>query len=347
MYLPHDDWRWSADKKRHQFHTVDLHTEGEPLRVITKGLPELKGNTLLEKREDFIRNYDFIRKLIILEPRGHADMYGAIMLEPINSDADFAVFFLHNEGYSTMCGHGIIALTKFVLDTSIFHKRGERVKLKIDTPAGRVVSEAIIKRGKVEKVYFCNVPSFVYKANRNIFIEDFGVVKYDIVFGGAFYAIIDSGQLSLGLSSKDYFSIVETGIKLKEAIVNVDEIRHPYIKELSFLYGVIFTGKALEEGHHSRNVCVFANGEIDRSPTGTGVSARVALLFSRGEIEKNQRIIIESILGTTFSVEIQDDIVYGPYQAVVPVVGGSSSIIGDSRFYLDSEDNIQEGFIFR
>jgi trans-L-3-hydroxyproline dehydratase len=339
-WLPPENWL--------SIKSIDLHTGGEPLRILTHGLPEIKGDTILKKKKYFRNNFDFIRTGTMLEPRGHADMYGAIITEPVTENADFGTFFLHNEGYSTMCGHAIIALVKLVLDMNLIQKRGSNPEIIIDAPPGQIIARAQLKNGVVEMVRFVNVPSFVLYSNETVLVDGIGNVEFDIAFGGAFYAICESAQFGLKMMANEYDRMIDIGRRIKQTIIEKYEIKHPFEDDLSFLYGTIFTGPAISESNrHSRNVCIFANGEVDRSATGSGVSARAALLHAKGELQENQRVTIESILGTTMVVEIKKLSQYGPYNAVIPEVGGSAFITGQNTFYFDPEDPLGKGFIFR
>jgi proline racemase len=341
------NWKWKPPEDWGVIKTVELHTGGEPLRVFTDGLPEIQGNTILEKRRYFRDNYDYIRTGTLLEPRGHADMYGAVLTEPTSQDADFGTFFLHNEGYSTMCGHAIIALTKLVLDTNLIKKEGENPVLKIDAPPGQIIAVGHRKEGIVESVSFYNVPSFVLMQDQIIEVRGIGRINIDIAFGGAFYAFCDAIELGLDLDKNDYSKLIEYGKKIKQTVMDNFKVQHPFEEDLGFLYGTIFIGNSYDYRNHSRNVCVFANGELDRSATGSGVSARAAIHFMKNELKPGEKITVESILGTTMDVEIMELTQYGPYQAVIPKVTGSASIIGQSNYYFDPDDPFKEGFIFR
>ncbi len=338
---------WQPPKDWQVITTIDAHTGGEPLRVITSGLPKIPGNSILEKRQFVKNNYDHIRTGLMWEPRGHADMYGAIITEPVTKDGDLGVLFLHNQGYSTMCGHGVIALAKVILDTGMIKKAGSHPVLKMDTPAGRVTATADRENGIVTKVSFLNVPSFVYKQNMIIEIAEIGRIKYDVAFGGAFYAFCEAQDLNVSLTAQDYNRLINLGRRIKYAVTHNLKIEHPFEKDLGFLYGTIITGPPLDNSHHSRNVCIFAEGEVDRSPTGTGVSARAALHYSQKKIALGESIIIESILDTCFEVEIVETTQFGPYTAVIPKVTGQASIVGQCRFYFDPADPLGKGFIFR
>lgn len=327
--------------------TLEMHTGGEPLRIITGGIPEIPGKTILEKRKFFKENFDHIRTAIMWEPRGHADMYGAILTEPVTSDGDFGVFFLHNEGYSTMCGHGILALTRYVLEAGLVEKSGVRRELKIDTPAGRILSGATYKSGKLKELSFQNVPSFVFLENELLDVPGIGRIEIDIAFGGAFYAFCDAKNLGLNLDSSDYLKLIDYGRRIKRAVVNNFTPKHPEYPELGFLYGVIFTGNPYNYKNHSRNVCFFANGELDRSPTGTGISARAAIHYAKGELRVGEKIKIESILGSTMDVEIKKSVKYGSRQAVIPEVYSNSWYTGQNEIWIDPEDPFANGFILR
>lgn len=342
-----DSWNWKPPTDWLKIKTIDLHTGGEPLRVYTNGLPEIKGSTILEKRRYFRDNFDYIRTGTMFEPRGHADMYGAIITEPTTKDADFGTFFLHNEGYSTMCGHAIIALTKLVLDTGMIQKEGNEPELIINAPPGKIYAKAFRENGIVQKVSFKNVPSFLLLKDEEIEIPEIGKVKFDVAFGGAFYAFCNADELGLKMNESDYNRLIDYGRKIKYAVMDKYEIKHPFEDELSFLYGTIFTGKAFNPKNHSRNVCIFAEGEVDRSATGSGVSARAALHYAKGELNLNKKITVESILGTTMDVEVVETTEYGSHKAVIPEVTGTAFITGQNEFYFDPNDPLKNGFIFR
>ncbi|WP_439183537.1 proline racemase family protein [Carboxylicivirga taeanensis] len=342
-----NNWSWQPPDKWLRIQSVDLHTGGEPLRVLYAGVPEIKGHTILEKRRYFRDNLDYLRTGTLFEPRGHADMYGAVITEPLSPGADFGTFFLHNEGYSTMCGHAIIALTKLVFDTRMIEKAGNEPELLIDAPPGLIRAKAHRQAGIVEKVSFLNVPSFLLLENETVTIDGIGEVTFDVAYGGAFYAFVDADKLGIGLQKKDYNQLIDWGRRIKQAVMENFTIQHPFEDELSFLYGTIFTGKANHSGCHSRNVCIFAEGEVDRSATGSGVSARAALHHAKGELKVGERLIIESILGTTMEVMVSETTTYGPHQAVIPEVSGTAHLTGKNEFWFDPNDPLQQGFIFR
>jgi len=336
---PPDDWL--------KITTINAHSAGEPLRIITSGFPELKGESILEFRRYAKENYDHLRTAIMWEPRGHADMYGCIITPPVSTEADFGVLFMHNEGFSSMCGHAIIATTTVVLETGLLPIKEPETQVKIDTPAGMVTSYAKIKDGKVLSVYFHNVPSFVVTKNEEIDIPGLGRIKYDIAFGGAFYVFVQAKDADVPLTPEGFSELIEKGMIIKRAIMKKHDLNHPVESDLSFLYGTIFTGEPLAEGVDSRNVCVFAEGEVDRCPTGTGVSARMAIYYKKGEIGINEPMIFESIIGSRYTGSVVKTVKFGPYDAVIPQVEGTAHITGKSEFFIDPKDQLKNGFILR
>ena len=342
-----ENWNWHPPASWQRLTTIEMHTGGEPLRVFTSGLPPIEGDTVLEKRRHFRQNYDYIRTGTMWEPRGHADMYGAVLTP--SKRADFDVFFLHNEGYSTMCGHAIIALTTLVIETGLAgpHRDGSEVLLTFQVPAGLIRARAMVRGGKAHHVSFQNVPSFVYLRDQEMQVPGIGAIRFDIAYGGAFYVLVDAQQLGLQLEEKEFERLIDCGRKIKQAVISHVEVKHPTEGDLSLLYGTILTGPAREPSHHSRNVCIFAEGELDRSPTGSGVSARAALHHARGELPLNRTVTIESIVGSTMSVRVVAETTFGPHHAVIPEVGGTAFITGRNEFFFDPEDPFGKGFILR
>ena len=322
-----------------------MHTGGEPLRVFTSGLPPIEGRTVLEKRRYFREHYDDLRTGTMWEPRGHADMYGAVLLP--STDADFDVFFLHNEGYSTMCGHAIIALTKLVFEAGLRQVKGGDAKVTFSVPAGLIESRARIVDGAVVESTFRGVPSFAYLRDQSIEVAGLGKVAFDVAYGGAFYAFVDATAVGIPLVPEKLPELIDAGRRIKKAVMARFPITHPFEADLSFLYGTIFTGPATTKGRHSRNVCIFADGEVDRSATGSGVSARAGLHVARGDLALNQPITIESVLGTTMTVTAVERVKFGPHDAVIPEVSGSAAFTGKSEFWFDPHDPLRNGFILR
>ncbi len=328
--------------------TIDAHAAGEPLRIVTGGLPELHGSTMLERRRYMHQHFDHIRRALMWEPRGHRDMYGCVLTRPVTPGADLGVLFMHNEGYSTMCGHGVIALVTALLELGALPAQSQHTPVNLDTPAGLVQATAHLDgRGQVENVSFMNVPSFMYARDVELDVPEYGRLIVDIAFGGAFYAYLSAEQVGLRIVPHQVEQLVAAGEAIKKAVNLTLTIKHPVEADLGFLYGTIFTDQPEDPIHHSRNVCIFANGEVDRSPTGTGVSGRLALHHAKGEIHDGQHIVIESILGaaSTFTGRVVSRTQVGPYEAVVPEVSGHAFITGRHEFVIDPRDELGRGFL--
>ena len=336
---------WTPPKHWLKITSIDAHTEGEPFRVITGGYPELPGESILARRRYAIENLDHLRTALMWEPRGHADMYGCIVTPPVTPEADFGVLFMHNEGYSTMCGHGIIGITTVALEAGLLPMTSPKTQVKIDTPAGLVTAYARVDDGRVQSVYFHNVPSFVLVLDEAVDVPGLGKVRYDIAYGGAFYAFVQAEAVGVRCRPEDFRALIEKGMAIKRSIIASRPIPHPFEADLSFLYGTIFIGPPQEPGAHSRNVCIFAEGEVDRSPTGTGVSARLAIHHARGEISLNEAITIESIIGSCFSGRVVQTTTCGPHSAVIAEVEGTAYITGRHEFLIDPDDPLRNGFL--
>jgi proline racemase len=338
---------WRAPENWLKVTTLDAHTEGEPFRIVTGGLPDLPGETMLARRRYMKKNLDHLRTALMFEPRGHADMYGCIVTPPVSPEADFGVLFLHNEGYSSMCGHGIIGITKVAIETGMVAAVAPETTVRIDAPAGLVTAHARIENGHVESVYFHNVPSFVLALDDTVAVPGIGRVRYDIAYGGAFYAYVQAEAVGLSTTPEDFPALVERGMAIKRAVMASRPIPHPFEEDLSFLYGTIFIGPPHQDGVHSSNVCIFAEGEVDRCPTGTGVSGRLALHHARGEIGVGETIHVESIIGSRFAGRVVETTTFGPHQAIIPEVAGRAFITGRHEFLIDPDDSLQKGFVLR
>ncbi len=338
---------WSPPSDWTRITTIDAHTAGEPFRVIIDGFPDLSGETILARRRDARDRFDYLRRALMWEPRGHADMYGCIVTKPVTPGADFGVLFLHNEGFSTMCGHGIIGIATVAVETGMIAVREPETTIHIDTPAGPVTAFAAVADQRVREVRFRNVPSFVLALDQEVEVPGPGAVRFDLAFGGAFYAYVAAAPLDLQCVPEESRRLIEIGMQIKRAVASSHAISHPFEPDLGFLYGTIFVAPGRSAGAHSRNVCVFAEGEVDRSPTGTGVSGRLALHHARGEIGLNQVIEIESIIGTRFRGRVVETTTFGPHQAVIPQVAGSAYITGRHEFVIAPDDPLGEGFLLR
>jgi proline racemase len=301
---------------------VDYHTAGEPFRIVTG--QELRGDTILAKRRAAAERLDYLRRLLVNEPRGHADMYGCFVTEPEDDGADLGVVFFHNAGYSTACGHGTIALVTWAIDTGLV--AGPRVV--VDVPSGRLETRARIEDGRVRSVRFRNVPSFVW--GRDV------LPGVDVAFGGAFYASVEER-----VEPSELTRLIERGRELKRELEAQHEIVHPQEPELRDVYGVIFWQR--EGANTQRNVTVFADGEVDRSPCGSGTSARLALLDASGELARGDELTHLSIVGSEFKGRVVGEDEHG----VITEVEGSAHRTGEHRFVLEDDDELGTGFLLR
>lgn len=332
---------------RRTYTTIDAHTAGEPLRIVTAGVPIIPGATILEKRRWVRENLDEVRRSLMWEPRGHADMYGCFVTPPVTPAADLGVIFMHNEGYSTMCGHGIIALATVAVATGMVAAREPETRVGIDSPAGFIEAFAAWNGRKVSGVRFRNVPSFLYRRDLKVTTPSFGELVLDIAFGGAFYAYLDGAQAGLAVRPENTRTLIKLGDEVKRAVEAALDIVHPEESELRGLYGTIIDGAPRHEGSSQANICVFADREVDRSPTGTGTAGRMAQLYARGRLGLGQTFVNESILGTVFEGRVLEETTVGGLPAVVPEVSGGAHITGFCQWVVEPDDPVGEGFLLR
>ncbi len=337
----------AAEDPPRTIRTIEAHTAGEPLRIVVDGFPTPRGDTMLERRHDARARLDGLRRALMWEPRGHADMYGALPTPPATPDGDLGVLFLHNEGWSTMCGHGIVALVTAGLQEGLIPADRGHPEVRLDTPAGRVTAWPELDGTRVRSVTFRNVPSFALALDASVDVPGLGRVGYDLAFGGAFYAYVDADALGLELEPAATARLIEAGVAIRRAVESSAEIRHPTgADDLNFLYGTILV-RAARGDAPSRNVCVFADGEVDRSPTGTGVSGRAALAVARGTLAPGEWTTIESLIGTRFDVRAAETTRVGELDAVVPEVRGTAFVTGRAEHVLDPADPLRDGFLLR
>jgi trans-L-3-hydroxyproline dehydratase len=326
--------------------TVDMHTAGEPVRIVEGGYPALRGATILEKRRDALAHHDHLRRALMLEPRGHAGMYGAIPTEPCHADADLAVLFTHQEGYSTMCGHATIAIGRWAVDSGQVALTDGRAAFTLEVPCGLVEVE-ILRRDGETRVGFESVDSFAGHLEAQVEVPGFGAVRLDIAFGGAFYAILPASQIGLPLMETPLTELVQAGVAITNAVRAAILIRHPDEPDLGFLYGTILTDDVplgAAGGRPSHNLCIFAEGQIDRSPTGSGVTARIALAAAKGEMKTGQSCEIRGVSGQGFTgtlARTQAD-ERGTVSRVK--VSGTAHYSGRSEFVCEAGDPFRFGF---
>jgi proline racemase len=329
--------------------TIDAHAAGEPLRLIVDGFPAPRGKTMLERREWVRRHADHLRRALMLEPRGHADMYGAILTEPVSPGSHAGVLFMHNEGYSTMCGHGVMAVTTIALERGLLVPGGDGCSVIYDAPAGTIRARAKLRAGRaggaggVESVAFVNVPSFVLHGGLSVKLPA-RQVRADVAFGGAFYAIVDSEAVGLPIDAAHLPELRRVGMEIKHAIEAQQTIAHPLEPGLCGIYGTIFTGPASDERADLRNVTIFAEAEVDRSPCGTGTAAVMAVIDAMGLVDSEKPFVHESLIGTRFTGRVVSRTLVGEYPAIVPEIEGSAWITGEHTFLVDDADPLKEGF---
>ncbi|ESY12832.1 MULTISPECIES: proline racemase family protein [unclassified Mesorhizobium] len=327
---------------------VDMHTGGEPLRIVTGGYPDIPKGTILEKRAYVRDHLDHLRKLLIFEPRGHYDMYGALLVEPDLPGAELAVLFMHNEGYSTMCGHAIIALGRYAVDEGLVAKQEPITMVNIEAPCGLVVASVEVKDGKAGSVSFESVPAFLFAHDQQIELGGYGKIAFDIAYGGAFYALADCHQFGLEFGRSRVRDFVDAATALTERLKAAFPLSHPDHADLAFLYGTILTdGHDAFSGEATKNICVFADAEVDRSPTGSGVTARLAAMHAKGEINPGQERSFESIAGSRFSGAVARTTMAGPHDAIIARVGGRAYYSGRAEFTVEPDDELGRGFLLR
>lgn len=333
---------------RDKLTVVDMHTGGEPLRIVTSGYPAIPSGTILEKRAYVRDNLDHLRKILMFEPRGHFDMYGALLVEPNLAGADLAVLFMHNEGYSTMCGHAIIALGRYAIDKGLVEPVEPVTTVNIECPCGMVVASVEVADGKTGSVSFESVPAFLFAKGLQADLPGYGRMEYDIAYGGAFYALADCHSFGLEFGRNPVREFVDAATALTETVKQSVMLSHPDHDDLAFLYGTILTdGGDGSDGRPTKNVCVFADAQVDRSPTGSGVTARLAAMHAKGQIGENETRQFESVTGSVFHGKIAAATNIGDYEAIVATVTGQAYYSGESRFIVEEDDMLGKGFLVR
>jgi len=326
---------------------VDMHTGGEPLRIVTGGYPAVPAGTILEKRAYVRDNLDHLRRILMFEPRGHFDMYGALLVEPDLPDADLAVLFMHNQGYSTMCGHAILALGRYAVDKGLVEKREPATEVRIECPCGLVAASVEVREGRAGHVSFESVPAFLFAGDRAIDLRPWGSVRFDIAYGGAFYALADCRQFGLAFGESRLRDFVDAATALTERLKIEVPLSHPGHPDLAFLYGTIVTDGGDGSAVPTRNVCVFADAEVDRSPTGSGVTARLAAMHARGSVRQGETRIFESIAGSRFTGSVARVTAAGRFPAITARVGGRAHYSGRAEFIVEADDELGRGFLLR
>ena len=325
--------------------TIDSHTAGERTRMITGGIPNIPGPTMAEKKSYFIEHLDAVRKVLTLEPRGDAELIGAVITDPVNEGSDIGVMYFDSLGFEGMCGHGTIGIVTTLIETGQITPVHPYTEVRLDTVTGTVYTRASVDHeGNVKEVTLRNVPSFVYMQDAQVDFEG-GKVLTDIVYGGNFFAILPVERLGLELAPSNVSRLVERGIAFRDAARDQLEISHPTEPGINPLHGVEMYVDNPSPGIHARNIMTFAQRSFDRSPCGTGTSARLALLHAQGRIGINEEFVHESILGTIFRSRIVEEGRVDGYPAIIPEVTGSAYLTGSHQFFIDPRDPLKEGFL--
>ena len=327
---------------------LDMHTGGEPVRVVLEGWPPVPGAGILAKRRHALEHQDHLRRLLMFEPRGHFDMYGALLVEPSLPGADLAVLFMHNAGYSTMCGHATLALGRCAVDRGLVARTEPVTEFGLECPCGLVRVSVAVQGGRAGRVSFLSVPAFLLSEQLRVQVPGAGPVLADVAYGGAFYALAPASAFGLDVRSSRTRDLVDAADALSAAVRRALPIEHPEAPDLGFLYGSILTdGRERPEQGPSANICVFARSEVDRSPTGSGVTARMAARFQRGLVGAGEACAFESVTGALFTGEVAEAAACGARPAVRVRVGGQAHYVGEARYWLEEGDEIGKGFLLR
>ncbi len=328
--------------------TIDSHTAGEGTRLVTHGLPPIAGRTMAQKLAYAEKHLPWAPGLLLLEPRGHKDLFGAVLVEPCSPEAHAGVLFMDNQGYEPMCGHAVIGVVTTLLETGTFEPVEPETLITLDTPAGLVHAHAQIEEGRVTAVSFENVPAFVYRSDVRLKVPGMGDLLVDVAFGGLFFTFVDARQVEIELIPANAARLAELGMRILAAVNEQVAVRHPELPHIDKIIDLRFYVEPGSKGADSRNVVVLGNRMVDRSPCGTGTSAEAALRYARGQLGLGQSFVTESIIGTRFTgqavTETQVGLGSEIFPAVIPRVTGSAYITGFHQFVLDSQDPFPVGF---
>ncbi|MFF9213381.1 MULTISPECIES: proline racemase family protein [unclassified Streptomyces] len=332
-------------RTRHVYHAVDSHTEGMPTRVITGGVGVLPGATMAERRRHLIEHLDHVRTLLMYEPRGHSAMSGAILQPPTRPDADHGVLFIEVSGALPMCGHGTIGVATVLVETGMVPVTEPVTTVRLDTPAGLVTADVRVADGVAEQVTLTNVPAFCAALDRTADVPGYGTVRYDLAYGGNFYAFAELDALGLPFERARKDELLAAGLALMDAVnASPDRPVHPESPEIAGLKHVYLIAPG-SDAKHSRHAMAIHPGWFDRSPCGTGTSARMAQLHARGELALGADFVNESFIGTRFVGRLVAETAVGGVPAVVPTVTGRAWITGTAQYFLDPDDPFPAGFL--
>ena len=324
--------------------TVESHTEGMPTRVVTAGIEEIPGKTMFEKRMNFMANMDYIRQWLMYEPRGHPAMSGAILQKPTRADADWGVIFIEVSGCLPMCGHGTIGVATVLVEKNLVAVTEPITTVRLDTPAGLVVVDVQVKAGKAEKVTLTNVPSFSYQLDQTVEVPGYGKIKYDMAFGGNFYEIIPIDRVGIDFKRENGQKFLTAGLAISDAINQQNRPIHPENPDIAVCHHIDFIAPG-KNSLHWKNAMAIHPGWFDRSPCGTGTSARLAQMVARGEFKDTDVLINESWIGSQFEGRIKEHTSVAGLDAIVPTVTGRAWVMGEATWLLDPTDPFPNGFI--
>ncbi len=324
--------------------TIDSHTVGEYTRIVYDGFPELKGETMMDKKHDLQKNYDFLRTALMLEPRGHRDMFGAVLTEPCNKEADFGVIFLDSGGCLNMCGHGSIGVASMVTETGMVEVKEPYTEVTLDTPAGLIKTLVHVVDKKAIDVTITNVPAFLYKRDIVVNIAPYGDITLDVAFGGSFFALVDADKINVAIDPSNSEELSKLGMKILEEVNKKETFKHPMLDITTVDLTEFYTHKC-DKDASMKNCVVFGAAQIDRSPCGTGTSAKIATLHAKGELGVNEKFVYESITGSKFIGVVTEEVKMGEFDAVIPKITGSAYITGLNTWLIDEDDPHKFGFM--
>ncbi len=325
-------------------HVVDSHTEGMPTRVVTGGVGVLPGATMAERRTWFLEHSDDLRRLLMYEPRGHSAMSGAILQPPTRPDADMGVLFIEVSGVLPMCGHGTIGVATVLVETGLVPVTEPVTTVRLDTPAGLVTAEVAVEDGAARSVTIRNVPSFVVGLDRAVEVPGLGRVRYDLAFGGNFYAVVHLAELGIPFERTAGGRMIEAGLAIMDAVTTADRPVHPERPDIAGCHHVYLAAPG-STARHSRHAMAIHPGWFDRSPCGTGTSARMAQLHARGELPLDTDFVNESFIGTHFTGRLVEETSVGDVPAVVPTITGRAWVTAIGQHLLDPTDPFPAGFL--
>ena len=332
-------------KFSHLFRTIETHTGGNPTRTILSGVPRIPGDTMMDKVEYFRTHYDWIRTNLMFEPRGHGVMSGCILTEPVHHEADLGVIFIEVGGYLPMCGHDTIGLVTALIETGQVEAVSPKTRLVLDTPSGLVRTEAHVEDGRVLSVSFENVPAFLYARDVVVSVPDWGEIPVDIAWGGNFYGLVDAERLGLELVPSEARRAIRLAQAIRRAVDQTMAVVHPELPTVRGLTHVEFFGAPSHPEADVKNMVIVPPGGVDRSPCGTGTTAKAATLWSRGQLTMGGSFVHESVTGALFGATVLRETQVGFYDAVIVRIGGSAQVYGESTFVVDPDDPLTQGFL--